>query len=203
MKTFDYVCRKALPGDSASDIAKYIHLTDPYIYPALAEDPADPDWQIFFASALEKKNSLFSLSNISVVLHGERIVGIACVIPCGTTLDMNGITVPERLKNGFSRVDEGYFAPLIKESADLDGYNITNVCIDREHRGRGVGALLLGHCVEEYGAHTLHLDVIASNLTAIKLYKKFGFEIYAEYGGFSGSDELLPCYHMVRDASKQ
>lgn len=198
MKASDYICRKALPGDSIPDIAKYIHLTDPYIYPAITCDPCDPDWEKLIASAMVQKNSIFSLSCLSVVLYKEKIIGIACVIPCGIPLSFNGVTVPESLKNGFIKVEEGYFSPLIKESADLNGYNITNICIDEEHRGVGVGTLLLQHCIEEYGTRTLHLDMIASNSAAIRLYKKFGFEIAYTYNGFSGSDSPLLCYHMIR-----
>lgn len=198
MKTSDYICRKALPGDSIPDIAKYIHLTDPYIYPTITRNPQDPDWEKLIASAAVQENSIFSLSRISVVLYRGKIIGIACVIPCSSPLSLSGITVAESLRDGFRKADEGYFSPLIRESADLDGYNITNVCIDECHRGFGVGTLLLQHCIEEYGTHTLHLDVIASNSAAIRLYQKFGFEISDAYNGFSGSEQPLPCYRMTR-----
>ena len=36
-----FICRMALPSDCVQNIAKYIHLTDPYIYPQICTDPQD------------------------------------------------------------------------------------------------------------------------------------------------------------------
>lgn len=202
MKNNNYVFRKALHEDNVSDIAKYIHLTDPYIYPTIASNPRDPDWVALISDATTKERTLFSLSNISVALHNGIIVGIACVIPCGTPIGLREmITVPERLKSRFDIAYEGYFLPLIAESINLEGYNITNICVDPQHRGKGVGDNLLKHCINEYGSSTLHLDVIADNLAAKNLYKKNGFEIIKSYNGFSGDGSPLPCYHMIRKPS--
>ena len=199
MKTNDYVCRKALPKDSVSAIARYVHLTDPYIYPTITKDPDDLAWRELIRSALAQEDTLFSLSNFSVVLHNGSIVGIACIIPCGKRLTLKDkIAIPESLREGFAKVDEGYFSPLIEESAAFEGYNITNVCIDEAHRRKGVASLLLQHCIEEYGSAALHLDVIADNDAAVCLYKKYGFVIAHTYSGFSGGDHMLPCYHMIR-----
>ena len=52
--------------------------------------------------------------------------------------------------------------------------------------------------LNQIGEGSVHLDVIANNLSAIHLYQKCGFEIANEYNGFSGSDEPLLCYHMIK-----
>ena len=201
MKHFEYTCRKALPSDDACAIAKYIHLTDPYIYPAITNDPCDPAWQRLIAQCLAQKDNLFSLSNISVALCKGEIVGVACVIPCGTPLRFGeALCIPDALQSGIALAGEGYFTPLIEEAAALEGYDITNVCIDKAHRGKGVGHLLMQHCIKEYGDRTLHLDVIANNMAALQLYQKCGFAIHSTYHGFSGKEQPILCYHMIKNA---
>lgn len=48
-----------------------------------------------------------------------------------------------------------------------------------EYRGRGLGSLLLKATLQhaqKFGLEKVELDVYTSNLTALALYKKFGFE---------------------------
>ena len=199
MQKFDYCCRSAASCDNIEQIAKYIHLTDPYIYPKITPHPGDKAWVDLIAECLTKADNLFSLRHISVVTYGDDIVGIACTIPCGKKLTFSeGITIPQTLRNSISPVIEGYFHPLLEESYQYSGYNIVNVCIDENHRGRGVGKQLMAHCIRQYGSDTIHLDTIASNLAAVKLYTQSGFAISGQYMGYSGDDTLLPCYHMIR-----
>jgi ribosomal protein S18 acetylase RimI-like enzyme len=60
-----------------------------------------------------------------------------------------------------------------------------------------LGARLLAFCLQEYGSGPVHLDVIASNSTAVRLYQRHGFITASEYLGYSGTDTDLPCYHML------
>lgn len=199
MSKFNYCCRKARRDDNVLEIAKYIHLTDPFIYPAISLNPDDEAWVQFIAECLKDPNNIYFIENISVVMCDCKIVGVACVIPCGKRLSIiNNIKIPAPISNSIQSVIEGYFNPLIEESYSYNGYNVVNICIDEKYWGKGLGSMLMEHCVAEYGTQTIHLDVIASNENAIKLYRKFGFEIVNEYMGFSGDTALLPCYHMVR-----
>ena len=201
MPNSDYCCRSATAQDSVAQIAKYIYLTDPYIYPKITPDPSDKAWVHLISGCLSKENNLFSLRHISVVTYRDDIVGIACTIPCGQKLTFaEGIVIPPALHNGIKPVIDGYIQPLLEESYCYSGHNIVNVCIDEHHRGRGIGRQLMSHCIRQYGSDTLHLDTIASNAAAVKLYTVSGFEIDSEYLGFSGDDTPLPCYHMVRNA---
>lgn len=201
MSNSDYYCQKATETDDIGKIAKYIHLTDPYIYPAICENPDDEAWQSFICQCLKKQGNIYHLNNIFVIKIADEPVGIACVIPCGKKLTVtDGIAVPVSLKKGMDLAVNGYFNPLIEESEHFDGYNIVNVCVDEHHRGKGVGKMLMTHCLKEYGSQTIHLDVIVSNKAAVQLYQKLGFIIQNEYPGFSGNDIEVPCYHMVRPA---
>lgn len=200
----EFVCRKALPSDAPGKIAEYIHLTDPYIYPGICGDPSDPDWRDFIGACLESTSNIYCRENIVVLLHKEEIIGIACVIPCGKMLTITeGIVVPRKLEQKIETVKKGYFDPLIEESRTFDGYNIVNFCIDGRYQGRGLGKRLMAYCVELYGGEPMHLDVIAANAPAVALYEKFSFKKESLYMGFSGSETLLPCYHMTRTAVGQ
>ena len=197
---FDYICEKALPIDDTGKIAQYIHLTDEYIYPTICKDPQDEDWKKLIKECFLKEDSVFFWDYITVAKDGfGEIVGILCAVPCGKRLTFSdGINVPHGLQDTLPSVNEGYFDPLVKETLEAEGYCITNVCVDEKHRGHGIGSRLLEYCVREYGDRVLFLDVIAHNENAIALYRKFGFEITKEYYGFSGTEELLLCYQMVR-----
>lgn len=202
MLNSDYRCRKATLQDPIEKIAKYIYLTDPYIYPKISPSPKDTAWIELIGACLTKEDNIFSIRHITVVTCGDEIVGIACVVPCGKKLTFSeDIPIPEALSGSILPVIEGYFAPLIAESLSYRGYNIVNICIDENHRGKGVGKQLMTHCIREYADNTLHLDAIAANLAAVRLYQAVGFRISGQYMGFSGDSTPLSCYHMVRPAS--
>lgn len=64
----------------------------------------------------------------------------------------------------------------------LDEGHITTIAVHPDHRGRGVGELLLIGLIDEaydLGAQQLTLEVRVSNNTAQRLYNKYGF---AEHG---------------------
>ena len=199
MSNYNYICRKASFDDDFEQIAKYIHLTDPYIYPTITQNPTDKIWINFISECLKIPNNIFCIENISVIIHYSDIIGIACVIPCKKELTIfEDFKKPIKLSDNIQSVIDGYFKPLIQESLTYDGYNITNICIDEDYRNKGLGGALMAHCIKEYGSQVLHLDVIAANKTAVHLYQKFGFRIESEYFGFSGDTIPLPCYHMIR-----
>ena len=194
----NYRCRPATDADDVRKIARYIHLTDPYIYPHLCKDPADPKWVAFIAECLHTQNHIFHIDHLQVVLCNDQIIGLACVIPCGKALNfaeyVNTTMFPSKL---LETVINGYFMPLIEESQNYAGFNMVNVCIDQDHQGKGIGTLLMAHCIRVYGQSSIHLDVIASNAAAVQLYHHAGFQIVNAYSGFSGDEAELPCYHML------
>lgn len=64
----------------------------------------------------------------------------------------------------------------------LDEGHITTIAVHPDHRGRGVGELLVIGLIDqayELGAQQLTLEVRTSNTTAQRLYNKYGF---AEHG---------------------
>ncbi len=61
MLNSNYICRKATPRDSIALIAKYIHLTDPYIYPAITPNPTDEEWVELISRCAVNKDNIYSM----------------------------------------------------------------------------------------------------------------------------------------------
>lgn len=196
MKDYKVSCRRATPHDDIAAIAKYLHLTDAYIYPVICSDPCAELWRNIVTDCYFAQNNIFSMENIVVAQMDDEIVGVLCVIACGQRKRFMEDVSKKWHCDGLHQANQGYFVPLIEESADMQGYNVTNVCVDAQMRGKGVGGALLQYCMDLYAGSVLHLDVIADNAPAIRLYEKMGFSVCAQYNGFSGTDEPLPCYHM-------
>ena len=198
MPVDNFFCRKATMEDDVKKIARYLYETDPYIYPTICESATDEDWVRFVHSCMEQKNNVYSVEHMWIIEDDKEILGVACIVPGGAELTlMKEVNVPSRLFSGLQTVVEGYYTPLIRENKELTGYNIVNLCIDAGYRGKGLGRRLLAYCIGEL-RREIHLDVIAANKGAIRLYQEMGFVIQSEYVGFSGSEEILPCFHMTR-----
>lgn len=61
----------------------------------------------------------------------------------------------------------------------LDEVTLMNICVDPQAQGRGIGATLLARALERAvatGAVQCFLEVRASNLAALALYHKMGFQ---------------------------
>lgn len=61
----------------------------------------------------------------------------------------------------------------------LDEADIMNIVTKKDLRGNGIGTLLFKHIIDyaiKKGITKLTLEVNENNITAINLYKKFGFE---------------------------
>ncbi len=200
--TFDTVTvRPAQAGDDITKIARYIHLTDPYIYPTVTESAEDPSWISLVAACFSDEKNIYFRDRIWVAeKNNAEIVGVLCAIECGDgdlTFSANK-PIPPTLREGVLRVEEGYYRPLIAESRDFEGYNIVNLCTEPETRGSGVGTKLLTAFLNRVAGETVHLDVIQNNVHAIHLYEKLGFRITSSYNGFGKDGVDVPCFHMVR-----
>lgn len=81
----------------------------------------------------------------------------------------------------------------------LDEGDITNVSVDKKSQGQGVGKALVQGLIDktaEAGVTTLHLEVRESNVSAIALYEKMGFEktgVRKNYYEAPTEDGILMC----------
>ncbi len=68
---------------------------------------------------------------------------------------------------------------------DHSEYELVKMTVDPAARGKGLGKMLLSHCIETAGKVKARKIILFSNsqlLTALKLYKKYGFKHVAVSG---------------------
>lgn len=80
--------------------------------------------------------------------------------------------------------------------------DITNVAVLKEYRGKNIGTALLAKLLEflkEKNAKKIFLEVRITNISAINLYKKFGFEEYNIRKGYYNKpkEDALLMYKIV------
>ena len=79
----------------------------------------------------------------------------------------------------------------------MDEAHITNIAVHPQHRGQGIGNLLMDALIrvaQREGIFQLTLEVRATNDPAIKLYQKYGFEVVGRRKGYyedDGEDALV------------
>ena len=96
-----------------------------------------------------------------------------------------------------------YYAILSEKGEDvgfygimtvLDEAHILNIAVLPEYRGRGFGNALMQDLLlkaKELGGNNVTLEVRASNLPAIALYRKFGFEFAGVRPRYYGDEDAL------------
>ncbi len=80
---------------------------------------------------------------------------------------------------------------IILDSIDI--FEIVKIGVETEFRKQGIGEILLKDIISK-SPKSIHLEVRESNLPAIKLYKKMGFEnIFKrkKYYGDTGEDAIV------------
>ena len=87
---------------------------------------------------------------------------------------------------------------IISTIADL--VEIFTIAVDKDHRGEGIGSMLLNHLINyahQVGVTEIWLEASTKNIAAINLYQKYGFEIQTirkNYYQKTGED----AYNMIR-----
>lgn len=67
---------------------------------------------------------------------------------------------------------------LLNREVDNDRFLVDGICVARQHRGKGIGSLLLAALCDEAtarGYRSIRLDVIDENWRARALYERLGF----------------------------
>lgn len=101
----------------------------------------------------------------------------------------NALSIVGLDENGIAGYAIGWFL--------RDEFHIGNVAVAREKQGRGAGKQLLEHMLREAlarGTSIATLEVRASNVQAIALYRRYGFKgvaIRKRYYGDNGEDALV------------
>jgi [ribosomal protein S18]-alanine N-acetyltransferase len=92
----------------------------------------------------------------------------------------------------------GYACPMLV----LDEGQILNVAVGPDHRGQGIGRLILDEVIREFrelGATFVALEVRPSNAAAISLYTRCGFIVTGRRRAYyeNGEDAILMEYEIV------
>ena len=199
-KCNDVTVRYAAPSDAAA-VASYIWQTDEYIYPAAVNSPDDGAWVDFIARSLADENSVYFHGRVLVAEVCGKVVGACAFFRCGENLHF-ALPVDGSIREGIEFVDCGYYRPLVEESRVKEGIYISNLCVDKAYRGRGIGTKLLDGLIALFPDCDIVLDVLEDNPAARRLYEKEGFTVTKHYFGFSGRAKMaVPCLEMVRRKS--
>ena len=199
MRACDVVFRRANLVDDISAIAKYIYLTDPYIYPSISNGPESAEWVDIIEQCYKMEKNVFYYKNIFIALVDDKIVGICCIVPNKKKLEFSErLRLSDELLQKIEGTVKGYFKPLLKEIAELDGYNVVNLCVDESFRNLGIGKKLLNYSISQVETKEVYLDVIADNTSAIRVYQALSFEVEKEYEGFLSESSSILCYKMKK-----
>ncbi len=83
---------------------------------------------------------------------------------------------------------------ILQVCGTFSGY-IQTICIEEDHRGRGIGTALLSFCEERVLKFSPNLFICVSsfNTGALRLYEKYGFKVVGELDNFvkQGFTEIL------------
>jgi ribosomal-protein-alanine N-acetyltransferase len=91
----------------------------------------------------------------------------------------------------------------------VDEAHILNIAIHPHYRGRGFASSLIKHVLEYFevknDVHEFFLEVREGNMTAIRLYQRFGFEKIGKrkkYYSETNEDALVMCLTINSEAKK-
>lgn len=193
-----------LTAENLDHLACLIYETDPYIYPAMFGSCDNARALLPFL--LENRDSMFKLSNCFAAMDGKAVIGL--VLWVRDFLDWS----PVLLKQAYAHYGIAVSPHLDLVAAEYVGsynekktetVNIINVCVLKEHRGKGVGEKMLKAFLEETPSPVYELCVLKENERAVRLYESLGFQAYEEYRGFTVDDTVVKAYKMIRKNEKQ
>jgi ribosomal-protein-alanine N-acetyltransferase len=114
----------------------------------------------------------------------------------------------------------GYTSVVLEQAREVAGYSIMsvaageahllNICVTESLRGQGIGSELLHYMIgrgRDAGAERLYLEVRPSNKSAIRLYRRSGFEVVGVRRGYyrarDGKEDAIVLVHRVAAASRR
>jgi len=133
-------------------------------------------------------NTSFGYNNIYLALKEEQILGLT-IIYKGDEFDKN--TEIRNISDaldfiGLMRLyilEKILLNKLLTRNLDKKELYISNLCVDKNNRKRGIGIFLLKNIINQAqlkNCKTIVLDVSNENIVAVELYKKYEFNISKE-----------------------
>jgi ribosomal protein S18 acetylase RimI-like enzyme len=126
----------------------------------------------------------FGHENIYLAIEDDQILGLTIIIK-GNEIDskIESEKFSEALDFfGLIRlifIEKFLLDRLLKTVLEKNDLYVNNVCVDKDHRGKGVGKFLMNNILiiaKSKHCNRILLDVSKDNIAAIALYKKIGFK---------------------------
>lgn len=184
--------RRATKDDDFFEIAELIYKTDEYIYPFWFDNNIE-NAKNMLNDLIGIEGFIFNYNNLYIAYDKStnHIVGILCGLDRTENFEYDYSELENINKNCDFTVKK-YLKALVAEAKENDFLYISNLCIDKEYRGKKIGTKLLGYFLtqmEKTGYDEFALDCLLHNLRAKNLYHSFGFKEMKEIVGFDGTDE--------------
>ena len=80
----------------------------------------------------------------------------------------------------FAAMDNGRLVGTARIVVAGDFGKIGRVCVAQSHRGRGLGAALIGACLTELGARGVRRARLGAQVAAIGFYERLGFAVTSD-----------------------
>ena len=168
-------------------VSKLIYETELTIFKQLlGKDEKDATENI--RNLVELGNNYFGHENIHVASdENENMKGILVSFSGKETSLWNDLKAYFKVLNFYDFLKCAVKGTLINESltASLgkDDYYLSNIAVDPQYRGHGIGTYILENAVktaEDKGCRRVVLDVTFKNKGAKRLYERFGFKVYSK-----------------------
>lgn len=136
---------------------------------------------------ISEQGNMFGLANVTVYKENNTIVGVI-VGHSGKDEKLFRKTERKAFIKSVGRLRTFHYymmiVPVLKWLMKLKNneneFYISNIGVDENYRGRGIGTELIKYIISEQqnkGIEKIYLDVEGKNINAIKLYENLGFRI--------------------------
>lgn len=193
-------------ADDVEAAVPLIHSSGPETFNYVFDVPGRGTALDFLSSAFVEAVGPFSFSLHTAVELDGRIVGVGAGYDGHQTVPHTPIAIRQILGfygiwRSLGVIRRGLAVERIVRPPHGDLFYIGHLGIVRQHRGRGIGSILVDHLLAEAterGRQTAALDVSVENPNAQRLYERMGFEITEEiFCRLSNDRGRVPCFRRM------
>lgn len=166
-------------------VSKLIYETELGVFQSLLGNDEDESTQNIKRLVIAGNNSL-GYENIHVVINGD-VIGILVSFGGKEMSLLNDFKAYYKILN-FNKFLKYLFKgtvvnELLTTSVGRNDYYLSNIAADPDFRGQGIGSYILKNAIklaEDAKCRRLILDVTMDNEGALRLYQRFGFNVYGK-----------------------
>lgn len=166
------------------DVSKLIYDTEPALFSLLFGKKRNKALERI-KKIVKAGNNSFGYEYIYLAIENNQIVGLTIIYKKEDSDKNIESNVFSESLDFLSLIKLIFFEKILISrvlTKNLDEHElyISNVCVDKKHRGKGIGTFLLNNIhkeAEKQNCKRIILDVSKDNSIAITLYKKSGFTI--------------------------